>query len=67
MTIVLGLALGLIIGGLVILWLSGQAHYAVLVTVLFWVGIVLTIVGLVLLVTPVLNWVYAQLRIMLGT
>ncbi len=66
MIIVIGLAIGLIIGGLIIICLSGQAKYPVLVGILFWVGIVMVVIGLVLLLTPVLVWLNAQLRAMIG-
>ncbi len=65
MAVVIGLAVGLILAGLLILFLSGNAKYPLLVTVLHWVGIILVVVGLILLITPVLVWIEAQLRSML--
>lgn len=61
-----GLALGLIIGGLLICYLSSGAGNALLAKV-FWVtGIVLAVIGFILLVTPVFVWASNQLRQMLG-
>lgn len=65
MAIIIGLALGLIIAGLVIAYLSGTMRQALLESVLYWVGVVLVVVGLVLLVAPVVAWLDAQLRSML--
>lgn len=67
MAVVIGLAVGLILAGLLIAWLSPKAGSATLAAVFWWVGIVLAVVGLILLVTPVLNWVYVQLRTMLAS
>ena len=66
MTLIIGLAIGLIIGGLLICFLATHAKLAILVTVLQWVGIILVVVGLVFLLTPVLVWLNAQLHSMLG-
>ena len=66
MTLIIGLALGLILCGLLMAWLSPGMKQPLLVTIVYWVGVVLVIVGLVLLLTPVLVWVNAQLRAMLG-
>ncbi len=66
MTIILGLALGLIIGGLVICLLSRQAGSPLLVTIFWWVGVICAIIGLVLLLTPVLVWINNQLQSMIG-
>ncbi len=66
MTVIIGLAIGLIIGGLVIILLSNQAKYPALVSVLFWVGLIMVVIGLVLLVTPVLVWLNVQIRGALG-
>lgn len=66
MIVVIGLAIGLIVGGLVILALSGGAKYPLLVAVLFWVGIVMVVIGLILLVTPVLVWLNNQIRAAIG-
>ena len=56
-----------ILAGLAIAWMSGNARHPLLVTVVFWIGIILIIVGVVLFLTPVLVWVNGQLRAMLGT
>ena len=66
MTVVIGLAIGLIIAGLVMLVLSPKAGHPILVTLVWWAGLILLVVGLVLLFTPVLVWLNAQLRAMLG-
>lgn len=66
MTIMLGLGLGLLIGGLVVMWLSPAAHQPVLITVVWWIGLVLTVFGVVLLATPILVWVYNNVHAMLG-
>lgn len=62
-----GLAVGLILAGLAIAWLSRQAGTLLLSTIFWWVGVVLAVVGLILLVTPVLNWLYVQIRTALAT
>jgi len=66
MTVIIGLAIGLIVAGLVMAFLSGSMKYPLLVSVVFWVGVGLVVVGLVLLLTPVLVWLNGQLRAMLG-
>ena len=67
MHIIIGLALGLIVVGLVMAWLSAGVKQPILATIVYWVGIVLLVIGLILLLTPVLVWVNVQLRAMLGT
>ncbi len=66
MVVLLGVAVGLIVAGLVICWLSSQAHYPLLARIFFWVGLVLAVVGVVLLLAPALNWLSVQLRAMLA-
>ena len=67
MHIVIGLALGLIVVGLIMIIGSRYVDRPPLLgTVVLWCGIVLLIVGLVLLLTPPLNWLNGQLRQMLG-
>lgn len=66
MHIVIGLALGLVLAGLLMAYLCGSVQQPVLKTIVYWVGLVLIVVGLVLLLTPVLIWVNLQLRSMLG-
>lgn len=61
---IVGLAVGLILAGLLIIFLSGGAGR--LAGVFWWVGAILAVVGLILLITPVLVWVSHQLRMMLG-
>ena len=65
MTIIVSLAVGLIVAGLVIAWLSGSAG-PTLGGIVRVVGIVLVVVGMVLLVAPVVAWVDVQLRMMLN-
>lgn len=64
--VILGMALGLLIGGLVVMWLSVAAHYSPLVQVVWWIGIILVVFGVVLLATPIMVWLYAQIQAMLG-
>ncbi len=66
MYVVIGLALGLILGGLLMVFLCKGIEQGLLKTIVYWVGIVLIIVGLVLLLTPVLVWVNVHLREMMG-
>lgn len=67
MYVVIGLAMGMILGGLLMAFLCGSIQQATLKALVYWVGIVLVIVGLILLLTPVVVWVNVQLRAMLGT
>ena len=66
MTVIIGLALGLLIGGLVVAWLSSAMKQPTLATIVYWVGVVLVLIGLVLLLTPVLVWISTQIREMIG-
>ena len=66
MYIVIGLALGLILAGLLMVYLCKGIEQVTLKSVVYWVGIVLIVVGLILLLTPVLVWVNVQIRHMLG-
>jgi hypothetical protein len=66
MTIILGLALGLIVVGIVMAVLADKLGNALLTTVVWWVGIVLIVIGLILLVSPVILWINGHLRQMLG-
>jgi apolipoprotein N-acyltransferase len=63
--VVVGLSLVLIIAGLLMAWLSPNMK-GVLVTIVWWVGVILVIIGLILLLTPVLVWIEHQLRSMMG-
>ena len=56
----------LLIGGLAIIWLSSTAKYPLLVTVFFWIGLVLAVFGAILVIAQPLIWAYAQIRSMLG-
>lgn len=66
MTVMLGLGLGLLIGGLVVMWLSTSAHYPPLVQAVWWIGLVLVVFGVVLLITPVMVWLYNNVQAMVG-
>lgn len=60
------LAIGLILGGLVICWLRDKPGNALLALVLWWVGIIMVVIGLVLLLAPVFVWLDHQLVSMFG-
>ncbi len=67
MYIVIGLALGLILAGIVMAWAGTKGlPPGMLATVLYWTGCILIVVGLILLLTPVLVYLNAQLRAALG-
>ncbi len=63
MTVIIGLAIGLILAGLIMTRFPPPGTLGVVV---YWVGVVLIVVGLVLLVTPAMVWLNTQLRAMLG-
>ncbi len=48
--------------GLLMIVGSNWVQQALLKSIVLWVGVVLLVVGLILLLTPVLVWVNAQLR-----
>ena len=50
------LGIVLVISGLVMVMLSHYAKFPLLCAVIFWLGIVIALVGAVLLVTPPLVW-----------
>ncbi len=60
MSMIIPLALGLIIGGLLMAWMHTSIQ-GLLSTIVYWTGVVLIIIGLVLLLAPVLIWVRNQL------
>ncbi len=66
MYVVVGLAIGLIIAGLVMTLMYGSIKQPMLALIVYYVGVVLVVIRLVLLVTPFLVWVDHQLRMMLG-
>ncbi len=66
MSLILPLGVGLVIAGLLFCWLREKVGSALLSTVVYYTGIVLVVVGLVLILTPVLIWLHAQLTAMLG-
>ncbi len=65
MTMIIPLAIGLVIGGLIIFWLRGSAP-PLLQVPLYWLGVILVVLGLLLLFVPVAIWVRDQLVVMLG-
>ena len=67
MAIMIGLGLGLLIGGLLVMYLSPAAHNPALVAIVWYIGAVLVVFGVVLLVTPVMVWVYNNVRQMVET
>ena len=62
----IGLAVGLILAGLLIAWLAPQAVKGVIGVVFWYIGIVLAVAGAVLLLAGPINWAAAQLKSMLG-
>lgn len=62
----IGVALGLLIGGLLVCFLSPQAHYPLAVRVTWWLGLLLALCGALLILAPVVTWLAVQLRTMLG-
>lgn len=67
MTIMIGLALGMMIGGLVLCLLSSHAKYEILKTLFFWVGLVIAILGLLLFLIRPIIWIAKQLQDAIGT
>ena len=66
MSMVIPLALGLIIGGLLICLHCDRVRIAVLSTVLNWTGVVVTVLCLLLLTVPALVWLHKQAVAILG-
>ena len=62
----IGLAVGLILAGLLIAYLAPLAIKGVGGTVFRYIGIVLAVAGAVLLLAGPINWAAAQLKSMLG-
>ena len=60
------LSILLIVSGLVIVYLSGNAKYPLLIQVVFWIGIFLVFCGALFLLTPALVWLSGQLKTILG-
>lgn len=65
MAIMIGISLGLLIGGLIVMVLSKWAGPPTLQVIVWWIGLVLVIFGVILLVTPVFDYLYAQIRQMI--
>ena len=61
---ILGLGVCLILAGLAICWLSSTA--GTLARPFWWAGILLAVLGLLLVLLPVLNYIAAQLKQALG-
>ena len=66
MGIYIGVALGLLIGGLLVCALSDKAGYAVLSRIFWWLGILCACCGALLILSPIFSWLAAQMRSMLG-
>ena len=56
-----------ILAGLLMAAFAGKAGNPLLSTIVWWVGVALIVVGLILLLTPVIVWLNLQLRAMLAT
>ncbi len=56
------IAILMILAGLAMVCFADKARYPILCILVFWSGIALIIIGLILLLTPVLVWIYNQLR-----
>lgn len=65
MAILIGVSLGLILGGLLMCYLSPAVQQGLLKTVVYWTGIVIIIVGLFLLFAPAIVYIAGHLRAML--
>jgi len=66
MVVVVGIALGLMLGGALLCYLSPGFRVPILVSIAWWAGVILFVVGLILLLAPAVVWVAAQLRAILG-
>ena len=64
MAILIGLAIGLVVAGLIICRFSESAGRAK--NFFWWLGIILATVGAILLISPVIVWLDGNLRQMLG-
>lgn len=60
------LAVLLLIGGLAIMYLSASAKHPGLVAVVWWIGLLVAVLGAILVLAPILSWVRAQLVTALG-
>lgn len=61
------LALAMLIGGLVVCFLSPSAKYPLAVKLFFWLGLIVACIGGLLLLTPILIWIGTQLRAAIGS
>ncbi len=67
MVITVGVALVLLIGGLVIIWLSEKAlKPGLAATIVWWIGAAIATLGALLVLTPVLVWITHQFSDALG-
>lgn len=66
MAIYFGLALGLLIGGLVVCALSPHAGNPLLTRVFWWLGILCAVCGALMLLAPIIEWLSAQVQSALG-
>lgn len=66
MVLMIGLALALILAGLVMAYLSPGLKRPLLTAVVYWAGVALVVLGLILLVAPVIVWLAAQIRSAIG-
>jgi len=66
MVVLIGVALGLMLGGALLCFLSPGFKVPALVSVAWWIGVILFVVGLILLLAPVIVWAAGQLRAALG-
>lgn len=64
MLVMIGVAVGLVVFGLLICWLSPSGGKAA--TMFWWIGIVLAVIGVILLIAPVVVYVAEHLRAALG-
>jgi hypothetical protein len=60
------LAIILLLGGLGVVCLSGYAKPPIMVTICFWIGIILALCGAVMILAPAVVWLDHQLRSILG-
>lgn len=66
-TLTIGVALALLIGGLVIVLLSKKAlDPGTIATVVWWLGMLCVVLGALFMVTPILIWITKQLGDAMG-
>lgn len=62
--VVVSVALGMIIGGLLIAWLSSSAGKTA--SIFWWVGVIVAVLGLFLFVAPIVVYIAGHIRAALG-